>query len=157
MIFGMNSRFWVSLSFAATYERWPLLCQTSVPPHNCPWPLHGFSIILKFASYLLLEPDEIWELVGPHFPTKKLPRPIITGNSLKVTTLKQFFFFVLHHAIRTLSWTSEQRGKWPRFPCILLLQKNRTNVMWNQASRAQKQTLCVLYNAKTLTKLGYFS
>jgi hypothetical protein len=49
------------------------------------------TIILKFASYLILELDEIWELVDPRFSTKSLPQPIITGNSLEVTTLKQVF------------------------------------------------------------------
>jgi hypothetical protein len=64
----MSSRFPLSLSFAATYERWPLLTSNFRPATplfvTSAWLI---TIILKFLLYLLLEPDEIWELVDRRF------------------------------------------------------------------------------------------
>jgi hypothetical protein len=46
---------------------------------------------LEICVYLLLKPNEIWDLTDTRFSTKSLSPPIITGNSLEVTTLKQIF------------------------------------------------------------------
>jgi predicted permease len=98
------------------------------------------TINLKFALYLLLEPDKIWELVDPNFSAKPLPWPIITGNSLELTILEQVF---------SLSYTM----------LFAHYREQANSETRDHASRAQKQTLLlrVLYTVKTLTQLGYFS
>jgi hypothetical protein len=92
------------------------------------------------------------------FSTELLPRLTITGNSLEVTTLIQFFFplsyavLFAHYREQANSETSDHVS---RAYCYCGNQSERDV---NRAFRAQKQTLLrVLYNVKTLTQLWYFS
>jgi hypothetical protein len=113
------------------------------------------TVILKSASYLLFEHDEIWELVDPRFSTKSLPQPIITGNSLEVRKVFSLSYTMLFAQYREQA-NSETNDHASSANCYC---GNKANVTWNRASRAQKQTLLlrVLYNVKSLTQLGYFS